>query len=324
MPDSRRVTLVSHGPNCLDGLTCAVVATRYFAGRDIETVFANNNEIDDILQGYTPAEPTSDQLWVTDISWRSDSTDEHLNRLIHRGLEFYWIDHHKTAIDRRTEGHLNVDFTDFVLSDRYAASRLLFEYLVERAARHGESRPGLLSLRNLVMLADDVDRWVLRIDGSRDLALAVRAMDQEEAYRVLLSMDSNLTYGPELTRAARRVRAELDHSFELADRTRHVREVAGRNLRVVSAECDGYAGEVAARWSDGFRQAVFVIYDHRTRGVSLRRSADCGVDLSRLAAHFGGGGHAAAAGCQVPASQATLSADIAAAVAQALADEVDR
>jgi nanoRNase/pAp phosphatase (c-di-AMP/oligoRNAs hydrolase) len=32
--------------------------------------------------------------------------------------------------------------------------------------------------------------------------------------------------------------------------------------------------------------------------VSLRRSPDCQFDLSQLAQFFGGGGHAAAAGCR--------------------------
>jgi nanoRNase/pAp phosphatase (c-di-AMP/oligoRNAs hydrolase) len=34
--------------------------------------------------------------------------------------------------------------------------------------------------------------------------------------------------------------------------------------------------------------------------VSFRRSPTCEVDLSRVAETFGGGGHAAAAGCKIP------------------------
>lgn len=300
MSDDRRVTIVSHGPNCLDGLTCAVVAARYFAGSDMNTVFASNNEIDTVLQGYGPEDPTAEQLWITDISWRHDSTDAHLNKLIDDGLEVYWVDHHKTAMDRRAVGHLDVRFTDFVLEDTYAASRLLYEYLCERASKRGQSRPGLLALHNLVMMADDVDRWVLAVEGSRELGLAVRAMDQATAYRVLLSMDSRLTYGPELEEARERVRADLDKTFELADRTRHVEDVPSLGLKVVTAECDGFAGEVAHRWTGEFDDAVFALYDHRTNGVSLRRSIGSDIDLSRLAGAFDGGGHAAAAGCNIP------------------------
>ena len=48
--------------------------------------------------------------------------------------------------------------------------------------------------------------------------------------------------------------------------------------------------------------------------MSFRRSPDCQVDLSKVAETFGGGGHAAAAGCQI--------AGIADRDAEALADLV--
>jgi oligoribonuclease NrnB/cAMP/cGMP phosphodiesterase (DHH superfamily) len=320
VPD-RRVTLVSHGPNCLDGLTCAVVAARYFAGRRFEATFVSNRLIDEALQEYGPTNPDNEELWITDISWRDRATDVHLERLVSEGLELYWVDHHKSAIDRRAEGHLQVSFTDYVLDDSYAASRLLFNYLCDRAAARGESRPGLLASRNLVLLADDVDRWILHDPRSRELALAVRAMEQEEAYRVLLAMDSNITYGPEVQRALEKVDEELKASFALARSTRHVEPVAGNEQNVVAAECDGYAGEIADRWGREYAHAVFALYDHRSDGISLRRSPDSSADLSRIAAGFGGGGHPAAAGCEITTTSTDRSAEIARRIAEVLQSE---
>jgi oligoribonuclease NrnB/cAMP/cGMP phosphodiesterase (DHH superfamily) len=324
MSIARRVTFVSHGPNCLDGLTCTVVAARYFAGRRFEPIFASNREIDDVLDTYGPTHPADEELWITDISWREPATDLHLGALVERGLELYWIDHHKSAIDRRAEGKLQVPFTEFVLDDSYAASRLLFEYLCKRAAARGESKPGLLALRNLVMLADDVDRWVLAVPGSRELSLAVRAMAQQEAYHSLLAMDSNLTYPPEVERAFRRVKDELAKTFAMAESTRHVAELPSRSLMVVAAECDDYAGEIADRWSKQYERTVFALYDHRSDGISLRRTPDCPVDLSRLAGSFGGGGHPAAAGCQIVSSGYDRSSEIARKVVEALSRGADR
>jgi oligoribonuclease NrnB/cAMP/cGMP phosphodiesterase (DHH superfamily) len=322
VPD-RRVTLVSHGPNCLDGLTCAVVAARYFAGRRFEVQFASNRLIDEVLQQYGPTNPENEELWITDISWRERATDVHLDQLVSEGLELYWVDHHKSAIDRRNEGYLDVQFTDYVLDDSYAASRLLFDYLHDRAAARGESKPGLLATRNLVLLADDVDRWILDHPRSRELALAVRAMEQEEAYRVLLAMDSSLTYGPEILRALEKVDEELRVSFELASSTRHVERVSGSQRLVVAAECDGYAGEVADRWGREYPRAVFALYDHRSDGISLRRSPDSTADLSRIASRFGGGGHPAAAGCEIATTTSDRSAEIARRIAEQLEREGD-
>jgi nanoRNase/pAp phosphatase (c-di-AMP/oligoRNAs hydrolase) len=45
---------------------------------------------------------------------------------------------------------------------------------------------------------------------------------------------------------------------------------------------------------------VVALFDLRSQGVSLRRSADCDIDLSVLAQAYGGGGHAAASGFLIP------------------------
>jgi len=323
-PEERRITLVSHGPNCLDGLTCAVVATRYFAGRRFEPTFASNREIDEVLQRYDPTNPEHEELWITDISWRESATDLHLDSLIARGLRLYWVDHHRTAIQRRAEGYLSVRFTDFVLEETYAASRLLFEYLCRRDDATAEAKVALAASRELVMLADDVDRWILAIDGSRRLALTVRAMEQHAAFRALLALGPDAKLNAELEAAAARVDGELASTFAVAEETRQVIEVASRGITLVAAECDGYAGEVADGWNSRFPRAVYALYDHRSGGISLRRTPDCDVDLSRLAAAFGGGGHPAASGCPMALVGNGRASTIGRAFADALERGVDR
>jgi len=323
MKSGRRVTVVSHGPNCLDGLACAVVAARYFAGRPFHATFASNRAIDDVLRNFNPDQPADEELWITDISWRDDETTAHLNELVDQGLELYWVDHHKTALEARQRGRLQAHFTDFVLDMSYSASRLLFEYLCRRTADRGESRPGLMALRNLVMTADDVDRWILKIEGSRELALAVRALDQQEAYKALMAMDSSLTYGVDLRRARDRVDRELQTTLLLANSTCRVRQIPARNVTVIAAECDGYAGEIADRWRERFERGIFTLYDRRGGGISFRRTPDCPIDLSRLAAAFGGGGHEAAAGCEVEVPGPNRAARLMDMVAEALEREAD-
>lgn len=300
--NDRRVTLVSHGPNCLDGLTCAVVASRYFTGRRFEPMFASNREIDEVLQRYDPTLPENEELWITDISWRESATDIHLESLVSRGLRLFLVDHHRTAIERRAAGHLSVPFTDFVLDETYAASRLLFEYLSASDRCGPGDLDELASVRTLVMLADDVDRWVLALDGSRRLALTVRAMDQQAAFRALLAMGPDAKPGPELRAAATKLDEELAATIAVAEQSRRIIGVPSRNITLVVAECDGYAGEIADRWNATFERTVYALYDHRSGGISLRRTPDCKVDLSRLAAAFGGGGHPAASGCPLPAT----------------------
>ena len=323
MASARRVTVVSHGPNCLDGLTCAVVAARHFAGREFQATFASNRQIDETLRRYSPASPEHEELWITDISWHDDETTDHLNALVERGLELHWVDHHKSALESHENGKLQARFTDYVLDVKYAASRLLFDAFCAHDAARGHVDPELLALRNLVLTADDNDRWILAIAGSRELALTVRAMEQQEAYRALLAIGPDLAYGPELRRAHDRVQRELAATLRLAENTCVVREVPDRDLRVIAAECDGYSGEIADRWRSRWNRAVFALYDRRGGGISFRRTPDCTVDLSRLAGSFGGGGHEAAAGCEVEVAGSDRAESLALMTADALTREAD-
>src|SRR5438445_382151 len=198
MPPSampKQVHVVSHGPYCLDGVAAAVAVARYQQGRsEVVPHFAGNSEIDALLRGLALDPARDTELWITDISWREPETDAHLRALAAAGVHIYWIDHHRTALERFAAGKVNVPFADRVLSE-----------------------------------------------------------------------------------------------------------------------------EIAASWGKATRNTVFALYDAKSLSVSLRRSPDCTVDLSRLAARLGGGGHAAAAGCELPELRRGLAEALAARIAGALA-----
>jgi len=304
------VHVVSHGPHCLDGVTAAVAVARYHAGADVHAHFANNPEIDDVLRAVPPpAEGGTQDLWITDISWSLPETERHLRALVASGTRIFWVDHHRTAIERLRRGAIDVPFSELVVTDRYAASRLVFEHLRERLGRPGrndaagaaardEARAqGFLALERLVLLADDNDRWIHALPGSRELALTVGAMRETEAYRELLAIDADVTYTPVMREAEARVQGELAATHALAERTRRERRVG--DVTVIAAWCAGYPSEVGDAWGRRTHNAVLAFYDTKSDGVSFRRSPGSTIDLSQLAELFGGGGHPAAAGCRI-------------------------
>src|SRR5947209_13485132 len=148
--------VVSHGPHCLDGVAAAVAVARYQVGRaDVETRFAGNNEVDAVLRSLACAPGREHELWITDISWREPATDEHLTRLAGARVRIYWIDHHRSALERFRAGQVHVPFADFVLSEEFAASRLVYDYLARRLEAEGRREPGFAALRRLIDMADD-------------------------------------------------------------------------------------------------------------------------------------------------------------------------
>jgi len=313
------VHIVSHGPHCLDGVTAAVVVARYHAGRDVRPQFANNPEINEVLLAIEPP-PTGrkQDLWITDISWNRSETDRHLRELANNGTRIFWVDHHRTAIERLRRGVIGVPFATMVVEDTYAASRLVYEHLLARLADERRDPGNLLELERLVLLADDNDRWIHALAGSRELALTVAAMQGTDAFRDLLTIDGQVTYTPSMREAEERVKTELAASHALAERTRSERRVGP--VTVVAAWCAGYPSEIGDAWGRRTANAVLAFYDTKSRGVSFRRSPDCAVDLSRLAERFGGGGHEAAAGCEIAGIDERDAAALAAEVARALAE----
>jgi uncharacterized protein len=293
------VHIVSHGPHCLDGVTSAVVVARFHAGLEVRPRFAANPEVDDVLLAVEPpAAGRTHDLWITDISWTRAETETHLRALAAAGTRLFWIDHHRTAIERLRRGAVDVPLTTMVVEDTYAASRLTYQHLKGRLEREGRAAPGFLALERLVMLADDNDRWIHALPGSRELALTVAAMHGTEAYEDLLGIDDAVRYTPRMREAEGRVTAEVAATHALAERTRRERRVG--DVTVAAAWCAGYPSEIGDAWGRKSPRTVIALYDTKSESVSFRRSPDCPVDLSRVAESFGGGGHAAAAGCRIP------------------------
>ncbi|HJQ85061.1 MAG TPA: DHHA1 domain-containing protein [Candidatus Binatia bacterium] len=311
---TKQIHLVSHGPHCLDGVAAAVAVTRYFDDTaEVVPHFAGNNEVDGVLRSLAAAPGRETEVWITDISWREPATDAHLTALATAGVGVHWIDHHRTALERFAAGQVRVPFAGRVLSEEYAASRLVYDYCRERLSAEGRRVPRFDALAPLIALADDNDRWLHRVPGSRELAWVVRTLGAD-AYAELLALDERLAYSPRMAEARARVEAEIARSFAVANASRVERRLG--DVTLVAAVCDGHPSEIADAWGKETRNAVFALYDAKSLGVSLRRSPDCGVDLSRVAGALGGGGHAAAAGCELPELRRTM--------AEAVAERVGR
>jgi oligoribonuclease NrnB/cAMP/cGMP phosphodiesterase (DHH superfamily) len=316
----RLIHVVSHGPACLDGAAAAAAVARFYRRENVQTVFAANAESDRIIQAI-PSRAGADQehqLWITDLSWTSTKTAESLKRLVAEGTRVFWIDHHRTALSRAGGPEFNVPFAGKVLTEQYSAAKLVFDFLNERAATlEGGDVEELERFSPVIAIADDHDRWVHQIKDSSDWALAVQTLGARDSYREMVKlrlpkMSPILAQGLEIGRRAVR------QSIELA-RATQADTVAQSGVRIRTACCFGYNSEVAADLYNQQTNVVIALYDLRSFGVSLRKSADCAVDLSKLAEKFGGGGHDAAAGFEFPEIRSVLGRALAADLGERLA-----
>lgn len=290
-----RIEVISHGPSCLDGVMAAAAVQRFYEDSSVHVRLAANGESDQAIQELKPAGRV-DEVWITDLSWTSNETASHLNALAHEGARIFWIDHHRTAVSRSGAPEFRVAFAGQVLSEQYSAAKLTFNFLRQLALERGDEDHFVRyqNFKPFAELADDHDRWIHHLPGSSDWALAVQTLGGIESYREIIrlrmpKMSRKLLAALEIGRSA------MDRSVEVAQATLVERPLQN-GLMVRSACCIGYSSEVASRLYDGQTATIVALFDLRSLGVSLRRSADCAIDLSVLAENFGGGGHPAAAG----------------------------
>lgn len=294
---TRTVLVVSHGPSCLDGVVAAAVVARFHDGQRVTTTLSSNSDSDQTLQNL---KGSPDEVWITDLSWTQPATAERLRELAAAGTRVYWIDHHRTAVSRADAPEFKVPFAGKVLSERYSAARLAFNFLKrhENELPSNDRRRSFEAFGVFADIADDHDRWVHRVPESSQWALAVQTLGGMASYREILKLRE-----PRMTRRLREaLQAGHDgmrRSMELADSTR-VDRVLANGITVRSACCFGYSSEVAAHLYRDAVRTVVALFDLRSQGVSLRRSPDCEVDLAKLAETFGGGGHEAASGFALP------------------------
>jgi oligoribonuclease NrnB/cAMP/cGMP phosphodiesterase (DHH superfamily) len=301
-----KIQIVSHGPSCFDGVVAAVTVARFYQGFNVTALFPANQDADRTIQELRVAGP-GDEIWITDLSWNLDGTGEHLRRLSDTGARIFWIDHHRSALRRLGSREFAVPFAGKLLSEDFSAARLAYNFLTARADLPDidSRRAALHSFFPIIEMADDHDRWIHRVPESSDWALAVQTLGSAESYRELLQLG-----GPVMTRALMQAlesgKRAMRQSTELADSTLRERPL-GEGLKLVTACCFGYSSEVAAHIYRNRTNTIVALLDMRSGGVSLRRSADCTADLSKIASALGGGGHAAAAGFVIERAKSALA-----------------
>lgn len=287
------IHVVSHGPHCLDGAAAAASIARFYKDAKVEAHFPSNTTVGDTIRRLHPK--PGEELWITDISWNDEATDEHLRKLIANGVRVHWIDHHKTAIERLKSGGYQIDFETKIVKDDFSAAKLTYDHLAELG---GDDLPARFrAFAPMADLADDNDRWIHAIEGSRDLGLVLRALPAREGYEAFIAMDDDLNDTPAMHQARTRVHEELKRNRNLANKTRVDQKIG--DMTLTAALCDGYAGEIADEWGKTCKRTAFALFDVRSRAMSFRRSPDFDFDLSKLAEDCGGGGHPAASGANI-------------------------
>lgn len=285
--------------NDLDGVSCGIIAKYAFGeGTDVRynSVHGLNQQVARYLKRASLQEHPYDVLFITDLSVDPEM-EKALNVFVDEGGQVQLIDHHKTALhlNDTSWGIVEVTHRDGRLA---SATSLFYEFLIEHGHLYRTE-----TLDQFVELVRLYDTWEWeeeqKIQAKRlnDLfyMLSIDEFESKMMQRLresggfffdefeekILDMEEN-----KIERYIRRKQHELVQTF-----------VDEYCVGIVYAE--SYHSELASELGTTYPHLDYIaILNMGGRKMSLRTIHDK-VDVSEVAARYGGGGHAKAAGCTI-------------------------
>ena len=277
------VKLITH-KDCHDGSACAILFVA--CGGLIENVVfthPNHNDVDDVAEHayYNWEGP----IWFVDVSV-SEKTAE---LLANRG-DVLLIDHHKSAIPLTRFSFCNVDKFNSA-----CGSKLFFEFLRK------EFGPEIRKYRELVDMVDDIDRWVRQIPDS-DSITRLHSVLGQKGFIKRFSKKPQISF------------SQIEKFLIEMDMTREKEYVESKKTQVVKVNKIIGDKEITIGFVSGGGPYRSVLGDalctDPSLGIDLAvmingdfislRSRNGEIDCARIAENNGaGGGHAAAAGCNL-------------------------
>jgi oligoribonuclease NrnB/cAMP/cGMP phosphodiesterase (DHH superfamily) len=267
--------MVVYHANCNDGFCCAWLA--HWAFPDAEFVPAQ--------YGQAPPDVAGKRVLIADFSYKRTTMED----IIAAAHSVTVLDHHRTAA-AELDG-LDKDWQVSVTFDMdKSGGRLTWEWLTRNG--HGVADPD--NPPWIVDYSEDRDLWRWALPDSREInaALSSYPLDFDAWDRLAeLGHESLIPEGRAILRYQSKVVEQHIAHARLA-------KVGGHEVFTVNATC--LFSEIAGELARGrpFGVAYFDRADGK-RQFSLRSRED-GIDVSEVAKRFGGGGHAAAAGFELP------------------------
>ncbi|PZE22799.1 DHH family phosphoesterase [Paenibacillus xerothermodurans] len=288
--------------NDLDGVGCGIAARIAF-GDKVEIRYNSVGSLNIQVERFLEKANKKRHLFITDLSV-DEANAQGLDEFAGCGGKINLIDHHKTALhlNEHTWGSVQVEHDDGRLA---SATSLFYEHLT----KHGwlTTTP---ALDEFVELVRQYDTWEwerhdeLRAKRLNDLFYMVSIEEFEEKMVERLQHETQFSFDEFEEKI-------LDMEEEKIERyvRRKKREIVQSNIHshcagVVHAE--NYHSELGNELGKEFPHLDYIaILNVGGKKISLRTIHEA-VDVSEIAAHFGGGGHAKAAGCPMTEEAYTL------------------
>lgn len=260
--------------NDLDGVGCATLFKCKF-GRHEEAVMLGN-DCDETINNYLEElENYTDKpfIFIADIGVKP-LTAERLEMYVQKGGRVLYLDHHLSCEWMRKYEWAIVDM-------EACGTRLFWKYVMQENYLY----------RNLAIVIDDYDRWLLRCESSKDLNRLYWLIGAEEFIKRFYNIPSvQFTKSEKMIldvdlKAYNKCKDKVEKSLK-------VYEYNGNNVGV--CYCDQYISEIGNQLAQEHGLSAIALVDLYQEKISLRSVGD--FNVSEIAQKFKGGGHKNASG----------------------------
>jgi oligoribonuclease NrnB/cAMP/cGMP phosphodiesterase (DHH superfamily) len=299
-PAQNKNLVIYHG-NCADGFSAA------WCFWDARDKFPDGLEFHKGVYNEPPPDVTGKVVYLVDFSYKKEIVTEMLE-----GAEsITLIDHHKTAIE---------DLQPLFIKDSWAGrpnqllhycdmersgAMLAWDYLHNRIAERGgimhKSHVEYIAPPLLLEYVQDRDLWKFKLEASREVSASIFSYEYSfETWDKLMAGKASEV----MQMAAGGIAIERKHHKDITELLAicmAYKWIGGWQVPCVNMPytmASDAAQQLAAEHLDGTLFAA-TYYDTATHRVFSLRSTPEGMDVSKIAAEYGGGGHKHAAGFRI-------------------------
>lgn len=291
---SNKYIIIYHG-NCADGFSAAWCFWHWnkeFQPQNQEVIYHAGT------YGKAPPDCTDAYVYLVDFSYKRAIVQE----ILKQAKMVTLIDHHITAIEDLKP---LVDFDSpewdpkfaMVASTEFSGARLVWDFLYNHnyhsnlEHNHYRNPPLLLSY------VEDRDLWRFKLDGSKDVSqgLFSHKYDFETWEKLMMNEGHTISLRADGNAIERKHLKDIE---ELLAVCKHMDWIGGEYVPVANLPytmASDAAGIMAKEFENGEKfAATFYMTGNET--IYSLRSAPNGMDVSKIAEQYGGGGHKHAAG----------------------------
>jgi uncharacterized protein len=269
--------VVIYHANCTDGFTSAWLMKRFYSS------------IAEYVQGFYGKEPDNYKnktIYLVDFSY----PPEVIERLLNDGNRIVVIDHHITA-EKNLRSFVAHDNFELYFDVSKSGAMLTYDWIEKQGFKIGETT------KEFVEYVQDRDLWKFELQNSKEISEYIKCFDHkfdvwsDLAYYVVFDQEKCVSIGKALLQRMQRDVNTIIHSS--------LREVVIDSIEIPVANCPpNMASEAGAIMAVDHPFAA-TYYDALSGRCFSLRSAKNGMDVSKIAAKYGGGGHFHAAGFKV-------------------------